>query len=74
MNSSPPLILQKVQGYCGIWASGKFGKFQEDSGELRGIQWGFAWRLVYMNSVGIPGGFRGNAGFSGKSGLWGGFG
>ena len=27
-----------------------------------------------MNSVGIPGGFRGEAGFSGKSGVWGGFG
>ena len=27
-----------------------------------------------MNSVGIPGGFRGNAGFSGKLGVWGGFG
>ena len=27
-----------------------------------------------MNSVGIPGGFRGSAGFSGKFGVWGGFG
>ena len=26
-----------------------------------------------MNSEGIPGGFRGNAGFSGKFGVWGGF-
>ena len=34
---------------------------------------GFCMALS-MNSVGIPGGFRGNAGFSGKSGVWGGFG
>ena len=27
-----------------------------------------------MNSVGIPGGFRGNTEFSGKFGVWGGFG
>ena len=48
VNSSPPLILRKFQGFGGIWAnSGKFGKFREKtSGELSGIQWGFAWRLV----------------------------
>ena len=34
---------------------------------------GFCMALS-MNSVGIPGGFRGNAGFSGKFGVWGGFG
>ena len=34
---------------------------------------GFCMTLS-MNSVGIPGGFRGNAGFSGKFGVWGGFG
>ena len=39
-------------------------------------QWnsvGFCMALS-MNSVGIPGGFRGNAGFSGKFGVWGCFG
>ena len=30
--------------------------------------------VLNMNSVGIPGGFRGNTGFSGKFGVWGGFG
>ena len=34
---------------------------------------GFCMALS-MNSVGIPGGFRGSAGFSGKFGVWGGFG
>ena len=34
---------------------------------------GFCMALS-MNSVGIPGGFRGNAGFSAKFGIWGGFG
>ena len=63
VNSSPPPISRKCQGFGGIWAnSGKIGKFRENSVELSGIQWGFVWRLV-MNSVGIPGGFRGNAGF-----------
>ena len=37
--------------------SGKLGKFQENSGELSGV---FCMALN-MNSVGIPGGFRGNA-------------
>ena len=40
-----------------------------------GTQWnsvGFCMALN-VNSVGIPGGFRGNAGFSGKFGVWGGF-
>ena len=66
VNSSPPLILRKFQGFGGIWAnSGKFGKFHEISKKIRGIQWnsvGFCMALS-MNSVGIPGGFRGNAGF-----------
>ena len=31
-------------------------------------------KALSMNSVGIPGGFLGNAGFSGKFGVWGGFG
>ena len=34
---------------------------------------GFCMALS-MNSVGIPGGFRSNAGFSGKFRVWGGFG
>ena len=34
---------------------------------------GFGMALS-MNSVRIPGGFRGNAGFSGKFGVWRGFG
>ena len=34
---------------------------------------GFCMALT-MNSVGIPGGFRGNAGFSRNLGVWGGFG
>ena len=47
VNSSPPLILRKFQGFGGIWAnSGKFGTFRENSGELSGIQWGFVWHLV----------------------------
>ena len=66
MNSSPPLILRKFQGFGGIWAnSGKFRKFREISEKFRGIQWnsvGFCMALS-MNSVGIPGGIRGNAGF-----------
>ena len=48
------------------FGSGKFGKFRENSG-------GFSVALS-MNSMGIPGGFRGNAGFSGKFGVWSGFG
>ena len=47
VNSSPPLIFGKFQGFGGIWAnSGKFGKFRENSGEFSGIQWGFVWRLI----------------------------
>ena len=47
VNSSPPLILRKFQGFGGIWAnSGNFGKFRKNSGEFSGIQWGFVWRLV----------------------------
>ena len=34
---------------------------------------GFCMALS-VNSVGIPGGFQGNAGFSGKFEVWGGFG
>ena len=54
---------------------GRFGKIQEISG-LREIQWtsvGFGMALS-MNSVGIPGGFRCNAGFLGERGVWSGFG
>ena len=67
VNSSPPLISQKLQGFGGIWANlGKFGKIQGNSVEFS--------MAVSMNSVGIPGGFRGNARFSTKFGVWGGFG
>ena len=71
VNSSPPLILRKFQGFGGIWANS--GKFRD---KVRGTQWnamGFCMALS-MNSVGIPGGFRGNAGFSGIFVVWGGFG
>ena len=50
-----------------IWGnSGNFGKIQGNSV-------GFCMALS-MNSVGNPGGFRGNAGFSGKVRVSGGFG
>ena len=74
LNFSPPLISQKFQGFGGIWANS--GKSRETSGKFRGTQWnsvGFCMARS-MNSVGIPGKFRGNAGFSGKFGFWGGFG
>ena len=67
VNSSPPLILQKFQGFGGIWGnSGNFGKIQGNSVEFS--------MALSMNSVGILGGFRGNAGFSGKFVVWGGSG
>ena len=70
VNSSPPLILREFQGFGGIWAnSGEFGNF----GKIQGNSVGLCMALS-MNSVGIPGGFWGNAGFSGKLGVWGGFG
>ena len=50
-------------------------EIREISGKFRGIQWnsvGFCMALS-MNSRGIPGGFRGNTGFSGKFGVWGAF-
>ena len=37
VNSSPPLILRKFQGFGGIWANlAKFGKFREISGKIQG--------------------------------------
>ena len=48
---------------------GEFGELSGNSGnsgELSG--------MLTINSVGIPGGFRGNTGFSGKFGVWGRFG
>ena len=60
------------------WNLGDFGEIREISGKLRGlsgIQWGFKKHMALnMNSVGIARGFRGDAGFSGKFGVWGGFG
>ena len=58
------------------WNLGEFGEIREISGKFRAIQWnsvGFCMALS-MNSVGIPGGFRGNAGSSGKFRVSGGFG
>ena len=55
---------------------GRIRKILEISAKFGGIQWnsvGFCMALS-MNSVGIPGGFRGNAVISGKVGVWGGFG
>ena len=51
VDSSPPLISWKFQGFGRIWAnSGKFRKFRENSGELSGIQWGF----VTKSGVPLP--------------------
>ena len=62
------------QGFGGVWAnSGKLGKFQENSGELSGIEWGFVWRLIWIQWEFLWG-FRGNAGSSEKFVVWGGFG
>ena len=58
------------------WYFGDFREIREISGKIGGMQWnsvGFCMTLT-MNSVGIPGGFRGNAGFSRNLGVWGGFG
>ena len=67
VNSSPPLISRKFQGFGGIWANpGKFGKFRENSGEFSGIQWVFFCMVLSMNSVGIPGGFRATPDFREK--------
>ena len=58
--------------FWGIWWNlSEFRDIRRNSGKLRGTQWnsvGFCMALQ-MNSVGIPGRFRGNAGFSGK--IWG---
>ena len=50
---------------------GRIRKIRETLGKFSGSQWnsvGFCMALS-MNSVGIPGGFRGNAGFSGNLGF-----
>ena len=73
MNSSPPLI-SGIPEISGIrWNLGEFGKNSGNFGrtEWNSVEFSMALR---MNSVGIPGGFRGNAGFWGKFGVWGGFG
>ena len=70
--SSP--VFREISGIR--WNLGEFGEIREISGKFRGTQWnsvGFCMALS-MNSVGIPGGFRGDAGFLGKFGVWGGFG
>ena len=54
-----------------VWAN--LGKFLGNFRKIPGKSVGFCMALS-MNSVGIPGGFRGNSGFSGKFGVWGGFG
>ena len=54
VNSSPPLILRKYQGFGGIWAnSGKFGKFRENSGEFSG----FRGNAGFSGKFGVWGGF-----------------
>ena len=58
VNSSPPLISRKFQGFCGIWAnSGKIGNFRENSGEFSGVRWGLhgAQYELSGNSWGISG-------------------
>ena len=54
----------EISGIC--WNLGELGEIREISEKFRGTQWnsvGFCMALS-MNSVGIPGGFRGgNAGF-----------
>ena len=78
VNSSPPLISRKFRGFGGIWAiSGKFGKFRENSGEFSGIQWGFVWRLVwiqweFLGDFGAAPDFQENLGFGVVSGDLGG--
>ena len=61
VNSSPPLI-PEISGI----RSGNFRKTQGNSVEF--------CMALNMNSVGIPGEFWGDAGFSGKFGVWSGFG
>ena len=69
---------RKFQGFGGIWANlGKFGKFRENSVELSGIQWGFVWRLVwiqweFLGDFGATPDFRENLGFGVVSGDLGG--
>ena len=69
--------ITKITFWSGIlWNLGDFGEIREISGKLRGTQQNsmrFCTALS-MNSVGIPGGSRGNAGFSGNFGFWSGFG
>ena len=48
---------------------GNSGNFRKTQGNLVGF-----CMALSMNSVRIPGGFRGDAGFLGKFGVWGGFG
>ena len=78
VNSSPPLISRKFRGFGGVWAiSGKFGKFRENSGEFSGIQWGFVWRLVwiqweFLGDFGAMPDFQENLGFGVVSGDLGG--
>ena len=69
MNSSPPLISWKFQGFGGIWATS--GKIQEISRKFRGTQWnsvGLCMALS-MNSVAIPGGISGQRRIFGN--MWG---
>ena len=68
-----PLISSKFQGIR--WNLGEFRDIRE-IWKFTSIQWnsmGFCMALN-VNSVGIPGKFRGNARFSGEFGVWGGLG
>ena len=76
MNSSPPLISRKFQGFGGIWGnSGNFGKIQGNSVEFNGAF--FVWRLVwtqweFLKDFGATPDFRENLGFGVVSGDLGG--
>ena len=58
VNSSPPFIFRKSQGFSGIWAkSGKFGKFRETQGnsvEFNGVLYGTQYEFS-GNSWGLSG-------------------
>ena len=59
------------------WDLGEFGKFRENSVEFIGIQWGFLWRLVwiqweFLGDFGATPDFRENWGFGVVSGDLGG--
>ena len=75
VNFSPPLISREISGIR--WNLGKFGEIQGNSGELSGTQWGFVWRLVwiqweFLGDFGATPDFRENSVFGVVSGDLGG--